>query len=212
MPTTPSAEVASTGQQDRLMVEDNNRPETRFENPDMLSGLVFAGANHEPVAEDDDGILYSAQVATLPMSHVDLVVLSACETGLGALIDARTGKPVLTASHVTMGDGLIGVQRAFQVAGAKTVIASFWKVDDMGTERLMTRFYDNLWRNRMSKLDALREAQIWMMRDAAATVGLKRGVVTVVPKPVKEHEKDDHSPATSHPRYWAPFVLSGDWR
>ena len=60
---------------------------------------------------------------------------------------------------------MLGLQRAFQVAGARTVISSLWKVDDVATPDLMERFYDNLWNKGMSKLEALRAAQIWMLRE-----------------------------------------------
>lgn len=83
---------------------------------------------------------------------MELATLSACETGLGA-----------TAN----GEGLLGLQRTFQVAGARSVVASLWKVDDDASRDLMERFYENLWTKEMGKLKALREAQLWMLRDAA---------------------------------------------
>ena len=76
----------------------------------------------------------------MPLENVDLVVLSACETGLG---------------EVAGGEGLLGVQRAFQVSGARTTIASLWQVDDSATRILMERFYRNRWQEKMTKLDAL---------------------------------------------------------
>jgi len=113
------------------------------------------------------------------------VVLSACETGLGA---------------VAGGEGLLGLQRAFQVAGARTVLASLWKVPDAATSRLMQRFYENLWDKKMGKLEALREAQIWMLRDKGS-----RAMV------LENDEKRGESSGLP-PYYWAAFVLSGDWR
>jgi CHAT domain-containing protein len=153
--------------------------------PGLLSGLVLAGANRPD--EDDDGILTAEEVTAMNLSDVELVVLSACETGLG---------------QSAGGEGLLGLQRAFQVAGAKTVIASLWKVDDVATRDLMERFYDNLWNKNMGKLEALREAQIWMLKE--------RG-----PRGLKEFE-GDRGQATENrrlpPYFWAAFVLSGDWR
>ena len=93
----------------------------------------------------------------------------------------------------------IGLQRAFQVAGAKSVVASLWKVPDSATARLMQRFYENLWEKKMGKLEALREAQIWMLRDKG-----NRGLALP-----KDAPKDDEP---LPPYYWAAFVLSGDWR
>jgi tetratricopeptide (TPR) repeat protein len=148
-------------------------PGTR--NPFVLSGLVLAGANRPPdrdnygVPQGDGGILTAEAIAQLPLAQQELVVLSACETGLG---------------DVAGGEGVFGLQRAFHQAGAHTVVASLWKVDDDLTRPLMARFYDNLWQKGMGRLEALREAQLWMVK---------------------------HGPGNSgHPRYWAAWVLSGD--
>ena len=152
--------------------------------PGLLSGLALAGANAPQ--EDDDGILTAEEVATLNLSRADLVVLSACETGLGK-----------TAG----GEGLLGLQRAFHGAGARTVVASLWKVDDVATRDLMERFYENLWSKDMGKLEALCEAQLWMLRERGS-----RGL-----KPL-----EGDGAAANHqrlpPYYWAAFILSGDWR
>ena len=83
------------------------------------------------------------------MSNVDLVVLSACETGLGKSAG---------------GEGVLGLQRAFQLAGAKTCVTSLWKVDDTATQVLMAEFYKNLWQKKLGKLNALRQAQLAMIR------------------------------------------------
>ena len=145
---------------------------------------MFAGANKPPEAGKDDGILTALEVSALDLSKVDTVVLSACETGLG---------------EVAGGEGLLGLQRSFQVAGAKTVVASLWKVPDAATSKLMQRFYENLWDKKMGKLAALREAQIWMLRDKG-----NRGLA------LDEDQPTDTGPLP--PYYWAAFVLSGDWR
>jgi CHAT domain-containing protein len=153
--------------------------------PGLLSGLVLAGANRKPKPGQDDGILTALEVAELDLGGVELTVLSACETGLGA---------------VAGGEGLLGLQRAFQVAGAKSVVASLWKVDDKASRELMVRFYKNLWGNKpLSKLEALRQAQLWMLRE-----GGKRGLVVV--------EERLKAKARVPPYYWAAFQLSGDWR
>jgi CHAT domain-containing protein len=153
--------------------------------PGLLSGLVLAGAN-KPVATDaDDGILTALEVAELNLSGVELAALSACETGLG---------------ETAGGEGLLGLQRAFQTAGARSVVASLWQVDDEATRKLMVRFYENLWRSKepLGKLAALREAQLWMLRE-----GVKRGLV---------RRTAGKEPTRTPPHYWAAFVLSGDWR
>ena len=114
-------------------------------NPGLLSGLVFAGANRESKSGEDDGILTSQEISFMPLEGVETVVLSACETGLG---------------EVAGGEGLIGIQRAFQVAGVRSTVASLWKVDDDVTRVLMISFYRNLRVKGLSRLDALREAQL----------------------------------------------------
>ena len=150
--------------------------------PGLLSGVVLAGANRQPEPGKSDGILTALEVAELDLSGVELAVLSACETGLG---------------QVAGGEGLLGLQRAFQTAGARTVVASLWHVDDRFTRLLMERFYENLWRKKLGKLEALREAQLWLLRE-----GGSRGL-DLLPE-----VQGGRLP----PFYWAAFVLSGDWR
>lgn len=96
--------------------------------PGLLSGLVMAGATRGEMA-GDDGILTAIEVAELDLRSVDVTVLSACETGLG---EANTG------------EGVLGLQRALQIAGSRTVVASLWKVDDRATQKLMEEFYRNI--------------------------------------------------------------------
>jgi CHAT domain-containing protein len=159
--------------------------------PGLLSGLVLAGANHPPAPGKDDGILTALEVAELDLERVELVVLSACETGLG---------------QTAGGEGVLGLQRSFQVAGARTVVSSLWSVPDEPTKILMERFYANLWDRKMSKLEALREAQIWMLRQGRNHAGVQRGLRRVDSRPAPV--ADGRLP----PFYWAAFVLSGDWR
>ncbi len=156
--------------------------------PGLLSGLVLAGANRPAEVGRDDGILTALEVEALDLAGVELAVLSACETGLGE----QAG-----------GEGLLGLQRAFQVAGARSVAAGLWQVDDKATRDLMMRFYENLWKKKMPKLEALRQAQLWMLKE-----GISRGMIDVkVPK-----ERLGKEGGRLPPYYWAAFVLSGDWR
>lgn len=163
------------------------------EQPGLLSGIALAGANH-PQPNGDDGILTAEEVATLDLTGCKLAVLSACETGLG---------------EAAGGEGLLGLQRSFQIAGARTVIASLWKVPDAATRNMMQRFYNNLWNKKLGKLEALREAQIWMIRHGGEQVGIRREIAARGAKSLEKIEvNSQHLP----PYYWAAFVLSGDWR
>ena len=173
---------SSDASRDRAMLA-TAEPTVVGYNPGLLSGLALAGANREPVADADDGILTAQEIGVMNLSGVDTVVLSACDTGLG---------------ETAGGEGLLCVQRAFQVAGVRTTVASFWKVDDLVTRMLMERFYRNLWEKEMSRLDALREAQLYILNNPDAIRG-------------SDPQPNDPKLRTS-PRYWAAFTLSGDWR
>ena len=112
------------------------------------SGLFMAGANKvlegENVPMDcDDGILTAQEISRLDLRGTDLVVLSACETGEGDLMQ---------------GEGVFGLQRSFKKAGAKTIVMSLWKVSDLPTEMLMTEFYKNICKG-LGKHESLRHAQ-----------------------------------------------------
>ena len=151
-------------------------------NPALLSGLALAGANLEPVPGKDDGILTAQEIAFLPLNGVETAVLSACETGLG---------------EVAGGEGLIGIQRAFQIAGVRTTVASLWKVNDQATRVLMERFYRNLWEKEMGHLDALREAQLYILNNPNSVRSLDT--------------KSIEGSSRCSPELWAAFQLSGYW-
>jgi len=104
------------------------------ENNFLRSGLVFSGVNKywldtTSIAPEKDGILTALEVANLDLSKTELVVLSACNTGRGALTD---------------GEGIFGLQRAFKMAGAKYILVSLWKIPDTQTAELMNHFYTYL--------------------------------------------------------------------
>jgi CHAT domain-containing protein len=144
------------------------------------------------------------QVQSLDLRVTELVVLSACETGLGAL---------------EYGQGVLGLQRAFQSAGARAVLASLWKVDDAATSVLMEQFYTNLWVKKMPKLEALRQAQITVLKNpglvrARQAELAKRGIgekAEKLPQGGRVAAPGADGPR-SDPSLWAAFVMSGDWR
>ncbi len=174
-------------------------------NPLVLSGLVLAGANR-PGADvdgwtrDDLGILTAEAIAGLPLQDLELVVLSACETGLGL---------------VGGGEGVFGLQRAFHLAGAHNVVASLWKVDDQATAALMAIFYDQLWREKKPAIEALRTAQLRLYRhpECIGELAKARGTPDfdkVVQRPESGSE-NGQAPGMEHASVekWAAFVLSG---
>ncbi len=130
-------------------------PARAIENPLLRSGLLFAGAdktvlelNDKDNTSIDDGILNAYEASVLNLDKTQLVVLSACQTGLG---DIKTG------------EGVYGLQRSFQIAGAKTIITSLWKVSDKGTRDLMSNFYKN-WLHSGDEFDAFRKAQLYIKK------------------------------------------------
>jgi CHAT domain-containing protein len=117
------------------------------ENPLLRSGLAMAGFNIRK-SGDEDGVLTAMEAAALNLWGTKLVVLSACETGVG---------------DVANGEGVFGLRRAFVIAGAESQVLSLWKVDDEGTKDLMVNYYRRLLQNE-GRFSALREIQLEMLR------------------------------------------------
>jgi CHAT domain-containing protein/Tfp pilus assembly protein PilF len=145
------------------------------ENPLLFSGLALAGANRRAAAgpDEEDGVLTAEEVATLNLDGIEWAVLSACDTGLGA---------------VAAGEGVFGLRRAFQVAGARTVIMSLWSVDDRAARDWMAALYQARLEQKLDTAGSARAASLALLRDRRA-----KG-------------------ASTHPFFWAAFVAAGDWR
>jgi hypothetical protein len=148
------------------------------ENP-RFSGLVLARS-----PKSGDGLLQAYEIAAR-RGRLSLVTLSACESGRGP---------------VQRGEGMLGLARAFRVAGARALVASLWKVDDGATADFMLAFYDRLARgeSRAEALAAVKRAWIGISDAAPVAPGESRGVARL---PLAEFHR--------HPRHWAAFVLHG---
>jgi CHAT domain-containing protein/tetratricopeptide (TPR) repeat protein len=140
-----------------------------------FSGLALAGANHLPgfASGESDGILTTQEIAALDLDETQWAVLSACATGVG---------------EIWAGEGVDGLQRAFRIAGARSVIMSLWPAEDEPTARWMSALYRARLAKHLDTAESVRFAAaeaLASMRDASAS---------------------------THPRSWAAFVSFGDWR
>ena len=159
---------------------------------DPLSSAVLLAKE-----DREDGRLEVREIFGMDLK-ANLVVLSGCETGLGKL---------------STGDEIVGLTRAFIYAGTPSVVASLWSVDDSSTAHLMASFYRNL--KTMSKVEALRQAQLELIRGEGRSDMLAHRGVGGIGK-LGEAAGSAHpapsslSISTSHPYFWAPFILVGD--
>ncbi len=144
------------------------------ESPLLQSGLFFAGANLKGSGAAEaglqDGILTAEEVAAMNLAGVNLVVLSACETGLG---------------EVRKGEGVFGLRRAFQMAGARTVISALWPVDDKSTADLM--------------------GNLFASGDEDLYAAMRNSVLRTLKSRRAKGESD-------HPFFWGAFIATGGWK
>jgi len=141
------------------------------ENPLMGSGIVLAGANRAGATSGgaDDGILMAEEIGAMDLTGVESAVLSGCDTGVGVI---RTG------------EGVLGLRRAFQIAGARGLVLTLWPVSDKAAREWMERFYEARLGRGMDATDAAREA-------SRATLRARRAAGQSV-----------------HPSFWAAFITT----
>ena len=208
----PSSDERSMGS--TLIGQDTLSP--RLENPLLRSWLALAGANTflrggKLPQEAGDGLLTAEEVSGMNLLGTEMVVLSACKTGLGT---------------IHSGEGVMGLRRAFLQAGARTVVVSLWSVDDVATAILMGRFYQNLLGSREGTVPMLRDlalskAQEYVREVRAAQLGsewLTEERIVAMAEGSRKQERHLRSHVSGargehpfrHPYYWAGFILIGE--
>ena len=165
----------------------------RRENRSVISlhrmGLALAGANRAPIQQSngsvtEDSVLTAAEIQVMELRKTELAVLSADE---GAEL-----------------------RRVFHRAGVKAVIASLWKGDDAATSVLMEAFYKNWWERKLTKLEALRQAQLLVLKNPKLVEQRRQEIEKR--SPGVQSQEPRQPVKTSPPTHWAAFVFSGDWR
>jgi CHAT domain-containing protein/tetratricopeptide (TPR) repeat protein len=181
------------------------------QNPLARSGLAFAGANTvldggNLPPEAEDGLLTAQGASGINLAATALVVASACQTALG---------------DVLVGEGVLGLRRAFVLAGAQTLVMSLWNVPDVSTAILMERFYHNLLTEKMGRAKALEQAQFYVrdltiaqMRPQWLTPEAITRITERSPALGNHLRKLSQKPGNyrpyAHPKYWGAFICQGD--
>lgn len=171
----------------------------------LYSGLALAGANQSE-GGIEHGLLTALEAAGLDLWGTKLVILSACETGIG---------------NIQRREGVYGLRRAMVIAGAESQVVSLWKVDDPATQGLMIDYYTRLLTG-SGRVEGLRQAQLAMLQSTGPwrsttywTNILKRLLFGKDRAQAFQHARLTLKRGTGwwrHPYYWAGFIASGDWR
>ena len=185
-----------------------------YRDPDFSKASILPSMNDYPIVHfathatflpgsplDSFILLGNGEIITLQevqdewfFSDLDLVVLSACQTGLGGKDET--------------GEEILGFGYLMQNAGANAAIASLWAVDDGGTQTLMSTFYSNLLETNSTKAEALRQAQLTLINQGEGSETVPRGGFRLIGF-AEETETQTWS-RLSHPYYWSPFILIGN--
>jgi CHAT domain-containing protein/Tfp pilus assembly protein PilF len=157
------------------------------------AAFVPGDATQSFILFGDGSIATLKDIGNWTLNNVDLIVLSACETGLGG----KLGN----------GEEVLGLGYQFQNRGVRATIASLWQVDDGGTQVLINAFYQAWNKNNITKAEALQQAQIALITGNFSDINSQqRGIdVTILPSNLKKT-----SSSFQHPYYWAPFILIGN--
>ncbi len=142
-------------------------PRSALDRGEVAEGIMGWHPGLQSCINLADGDLTALEVAEMDLSNLDLAVLTGCGTALG---------------KEAAGEGVLGLPRAFHVAGCRTVVASLWAVPDDDTATLMARFHRGMWGKKLPRAEALRQAQLSLLREGKT------------------------------PRSWAGWALSGEWR
>ncbi|HYV07734.1 MAG TPA: CHAT domain-containing protein, partial [Blastocatellia bacterium] len=185
LPDQPADTTAESRALSHREEPERAAPKREQENPLLRSGIVLAGVKQQQSGLGEDGVLTALEAAGLDLWGTQLVVLSACETGLG---------------EVRNGAGVYGLRRALVLAGSETQVMSLWSVNDESTRDLMVGFYKRL-QTGEGRAEALRNVQLEMLgtnasQQPAGTPGARPGAA---------------AQRFSHPYFWAPFIESGAW-
>ena len=221
LPDIPKANAESAGERGLGIAASSETPGTHEENPLLRSGLALAGVNQRQSGAGEDGVLTALEASGLDLWGTKLVVLSACETGLG---------------EVKNGEGVYGLRRALVLAGSESQVMSLWQVSDAATRDLMAAYYKRLQAGE-GRTEALRQVQLMMIRSGAPGADGRRqtgaGITILTGASAASTVPSGALPATasaqqrgmgiergektlgedrSHPFYWASFIQSGEWR